>query len=109
MVQSANVLPATKTNHEHFTQTVGDHCVSMLDAGTSRCWWVQADGGNARPQGWDHLGSIPNIAGEGDIESVDGGAGDGLRLPFCCLKLPPPDFRLLLRGGFGAPTLATSR
>ena len=46
----------------------------MLTPEPSRCWWVQADGGNARPQGWDHLGSIPNIAGEGDIESVDGGA-----------------------------------
>ena len=25
-------------------------------------------------QGWAHLGSIPNIAGEGDIQSVDGAA-----------------------------------
>jgi hypothetical protein len=33
---------------------------------------IFGDGGHTRSQGWTHLGSKPNIAGEGDIGVVDG-------------------------------------
>lgn len=33
---------------------------------------VFGDGGHQRSQGWTHLGSVPNIAGQGDIGVVDG-------------------------------------
>ncbi len=55
--------------HEHHITTIVDGLSRTITSVTNG---VFADGGNARGQGWAHLGSIPNIAGEGDIEVVDG-------------------------------------
>jgi hypothetical protein len=54
---------------EHHVTTVVDGFSRTITSVTNG---VFADGGSERGQGWAHLGSIPNIAGEGDIEVVDG-------------------------------------
>ena len=54
---------------EHHITTIVDGFSRTITSVTNG---VFADGGNARGQGWAHLGSIPNIAGEGDIEVADG-------------------------------------
>ena len=54
---------------EHHITTIVDGFSRTI---TSVVNGVFADGGNTRGQGWAHLGSIANIAGEGDIEVVDG-------------------------------------